>query len=90
MEDSRQKATQSDLFRLDQVVKRMELIESVTRGRSSLPIGCLQSCTAQSVGHWPEVGLSTWNVSSPTQGISVKYTLNSEDFVREKEYNMPR
>lgn len=53
MEDSRQKATQSDLLDLDQVVKKMKLMESVTRERSSLPVGCLQSCAAQRVGHWP-------------------------------------
>lgn len=46
-EDSRQKATQSDLLDLDQVVKKMKLMESVTRERSSLPVGCLQSCAAQ-------------------------------------------
>ena len=57
MEGSRQGATRSAL-RI-KLPGRVVLIESVTRGHSSLPTDCLQSCTVQMVATGPR-----WHVST--------------------------
>lgn len=64
-------------------------MEPATRGHSSLPIDCLQSCPVQMVAAGHREWLCTSNMASPNGGLSLKYTQDSEDFIREKECHMP-